>query len=102
MKEELNLEKEKIYQIIIGGGLAGLTAVRCLKDALILNQKKREIGFFIRCFGISVKFFDLQNIKLNPSFYCTESFWIKRILPNGKIICKKNNLLAGYVLVSWG
>lgn len=86
------------YQtVIIGAGVAGLTAGYYLKDALILD-KKREIGKPIRSGeGISHQSLKRLGIEPNPSWISNTINIIQRITPNGKIFGRfKKNL--GYIL----
>jgi len=72
--------------IIIGAGPGGLSAGRCLEDALILDQKK-EIGKPVRCAeGISRESLEKQGITPNPNWISAFIDIIRLVAPSGKTI----------------
>ena len=87
------------YQtIIIGAGPAGLIAGRNLNDFLILD-KKSQIGEPVQCGeGISAGALKNQQIELKDSWINCRIHRVKRVMPNGKCIGRRQDDPLGYII----
>jgi len=79
--------KENYNTIIIGGGVAGLTAARFLEDSLLIDSRK-EIGQPPPRTGegISHRALAMQGIAPDSSWISCSIRGVLRITPNGKVL----------------